>query len=173
MVMCAGAVVLSVLFFGAAALLGYTDLPQRAPELSVFVIAVNLSLPMAAWMRFRGMQWQPTLEMAGSTMVVGLLLIAAYWAGFVAKDSLIEIQTGPGLPGDGRRDAGAVPSLLGRPHSPSRSSGLTDSAESGGDNHDHDQTGGGRVLGQEAGRGHRRLAERGQPRRQLRVPAAA
>ncbi|HEY3001770.1 MAG TPA: hypothetical protein VGJ44_05420, partial [Kribbellaceae bacterium] len=29
MVMCAGAVVLSVLFFGAAALLGYTDLPQR------------------------------------------------------------------------------------------------------------------------------------------------
>jgi hypothetical protein len=98
MVMCAGAVVLSVLFFGAAALLGYTDLPQRAPELSVFVIAVNLSLPMAAWMRFRGMQRQPTLEMAGSTMVVGLLLIAAYWAGLVARDSLIEIQTSLACP---------------------------------------------------------------------------
>ncbi len=97
-VMCAGAVVLSVLFFGAAALLGYTDLPQQAPELSVFVIALNLSLPMAAWMRFRGMRWQPTLEMAGSTMVVGLLLIAAYWAGLVAKDNLIEIQTSLACP---------------------------------------------------------------------------
>ena len=97
-VMCAGAVVLSVAFFGAAGLLGYTDLPQRAPELSVFVIAVNLSLPMAAWMRFRGMPWRPTLEMAGSTMVVGLLLIAAYWADLIATDSLIEVQTSLACP---------------------------------------------------------------------------
>lgn len=98
MVMCAGAVVLSVLFFGAAGLLGYTDLPQSAPELSVFVIALNLSVPMAAWMRFRGMDWQPTLEMAGSTMVVGLALIAAYWMDLIARDSLIEVQTSLACP---------------------------------------------------------------------------
>lgn len=98
MVMCAGAITLSVVFFGAAALLGYSELPQTAPALSVFVIAVNLSLPMAAWMRFRGMQWRPTLEMAGSTMLVGLLLIAAYWAGRIPADSLIEIQTSLACP---------------------------------------------------------------------------
>lgn len=98
MVMCAGAIVLSVLFFGAAGLLGYTDVPQTAPALSVLVIAVNLSLPMVAWMRFRGMQWRPTLEMAGSTMLVGLLLIAAYWAGLIAADSLMEIQTSLACP---------------------------------------------------------------------------
>jgi hypothetical protein len=97
-VMCASAIVLSVGFFGGAALLGYTELPQQAPALSVFVIAVNLSLPMAVWMRYRGMQWRPTLEMAGSTMVVGLALIAAYWAGLVARDSLIEIQTSLACP---------------------------------------------------------------------------
>jgi hypothetical protein len=67
-VMCIGALVLSVLFFGAAGLLGYTDMPQQYPELSVLVIAIDLSVPMAAWMRFRGMDWQPTLEMAGSTI---------------------------------------------------------------------------------------------------------
>jgi hypothetical protein len=97
-VMCLGAIVLSVLFFGAAGLLGYTDLPGRAPELSVLVIAINLSLPMAAWMRFRGMQWRPTLEMSGSTMAVGLLLILAYWLDVVAKGSLVEIQTSLACP---------------------------------------------------------------------------
>jgi len=94
MVMCAGAVALSVLFFGAATLLGYTELDQRAPALTVLVIAINLSLPMAVWMRFMGMAWRPTLEMSGSTMVAGLSLIAAYWLDLVAKSDLIPLQTG-------------------------------------------------------------------------------
>jgi hypothetical protein len=96
--MCGGAVVLSVLFVGAAALLGLDDLPRTAPGVSVLVIAVNLSVPMLVWMRFRGMAWQLTLEMAGSTMVVGLLLIAGYWLDFVARDSLVEIQTSLACP---------------------------------------------------------------------------
>ena len=98
MVMCAGAAALSLLFFGAAALLGYTDLLQSAPELVVLVIALNLSAPMLAWMRYRGMDWQPTLEMAGSTMVMGLALIAAYRMDLVARDSLLEIQTSLACP---------------------------------------------------------------------------
>jgi hypothetical protein len=96
--MCGGAAVLSVLFVGAAALLGLDDLPRTAPGVSVLVIAVNLSVPMLVWMRFRGMAWQLTLEMAGSTMVVGLLLIAGYWLDFVARDSLVEIQTSLACP---------------------------------------------------------------------------
>jgi hypothetical protein len=44
------------------------------------------------------MQWRPTLEMAGSTMLVGLLLIAAYWAGLIPAGSLIEIQTSLACP---------------------------------------------------------------------------
>ena len=98
MVMCAGAIVLSALFFGTAALLGYSNLPDQAPELSALVVAVNLSLPMAAWMRFRGMAWRPTLEMSGATMIVGLALIAGYWLDLVAKSSLIEVQTSLACP---------------------------------------------------------------------------
>jgi hypothetical protein len=97
-VMCIGAIGLSLLFFGTAALLGFTNLPERQPELSVLVIAVNLSLPMGAWMRFRGMDWRPTLEMSGSTMVFGLLLIAAYWLDIVGKSSLVEVQTSIACP---------------------------------------------------------------------------
>lgn len=98
MVMCAGAVVLSAVFFGAASLLGYSDLPQQAPVLSALVVAVNLSLPMAVWMRFRGMAWRPTLEMSGAPMAVGLALIVGYWLDVVAESSLIEIQTSLACP---------------------------------------------------------------------------
>ncbi|MDQ0732368.1 hypothetical protein [Arthrobacter sp. B1I2] len=95
LVMCAGAVLLGLLFFGSAALLGYSNLDQRAPELTVLVIAISLSLPMLAWMRFiMGMAWRPTLEMAGSTMVAGLLLIVAYRLDLVARSELIPLQTG-------------------------------------------------------------------------------
>lgn len=67
-VMCLGAVVLSAVFFGAAGLLGHDNMTQTAPELSVFVIALNLSVPMVGWMRYRKMDWQHTLEMSGATM---------------------------------------------------------------------------------------------------------
>ena len=98
LVMCGGGAVLSVLFFGAAGLLGYSDLPRTAPELSVLVIALNLSVPMLAWMRYRGMAWQPTLEMAGSSMVVGVALIAAYRMDLVDRGSLVEVQTSLACP---------------------------------------------------------------------------
>jgi hypothetical protein len=98
MVMCVGGIALSVACFAGAGVFGNDDLPRTAPELSVLVIAVNLSVPMLVWMRVRGMGWQPTLEMSGSTMVIGLLLIAAYWMGLVARGSLIEIQTSLACP---------------------------------------------------------------------------
>jgi hypothetical protein len=93
MVMCVGGIGLSVVFFGGAQLLGYTNLTDRAPVLSALVVAVNLSLPMAAWMRFRGMPWRPTLEMSGATMLIGLTLIVGYGLDLVAQSSLIEVQT--------------------------------------------------------------------------------
>ena len=97
-VMCLGAILFSLLIFGAASLLGYSNLAETAPELAVLVIAVNLSVPMAAWMRFRGMAWQPTVEMAGSTMAVGVLLIVAYRLDLVAQARLVPIQTSLACP---------------------------------------------------------------------------
>jgi hypothetical protein len=90
---CIGGITLSVLFFGGAALIGYPDLIHRAPSLSTLVIAFFLALPMAAWMRFRGMAWPPTLEMAASPIILGILLIGLAWLGIVPKSSLIEWLT--------------------------------------------------------------------------------
>jgi hypothetical protein len=95
---CIGGTTLSVLFFVGAALIGYSDLTQRAAELSTLLIALFLALPMAAWMRFRGMQWRPSLEMAVTPIVVGILLIGLSWLGIVARSSLIEWLTGLACP---------------------------------------------------------------------------
>jgi hypothetical protein len=98
LVMCGGGIILSVAFFEGAVALGYDDLPTTAPALSVLVIAINLSVPMAVWMRYRGMGWRPTLEMTIPTKATGLLLIAAYWLDLLAADRLIEIETGLACP---------------------------------------------------------------------------
>ena len=90
--MCIGAIGLNVLIWGGAALLGFADLTQRFPVSSALVITATLSLPMAAWMRFRGHDWRHTIEMSGATVVVGLLIVGAFWFGVVAKSNLIEWQ---------------------------------------------------------------------------------
>lgn len=90
-VMCLGGGLLMVLFFGGASVLGYPDLPQTAPALSALTVATCLAASMVAWMRFRGMEWRPTLEMAGSSIAVGVLVIAGYWLGIVPGTVLIQL----------------------------------------------------------------------------------
>ena len=86
--MCLGGIVLSALVFGAAALLGYPDLRQTSPVLSTLVVTADLAVAMTVWMRFRGMAWRPTIEMAGSTVLVGVLTVAGYRLG-VTPDALM------------------------------------------------------------------------------------
>ena len=90
---CIGGFTLCFLFFGGAALIGYPNLIQHFPELSTLVIAILVALPMAAWMRFRGMEWRPTLEMAAAPIALAVLLIGLAWLGIVPKNSLIEWLT--------------------------------------------------------------------------------
>ena len=86
--MCLGGVVLSAVIFEIAALLGHPDLRQSAPGASTLLISVDLAVAMTIWMRFRGMAWRPTLEMAGSAVAVGVLTVIGYQAG-VTPDSLM------------------------------------------------------------------------------------
>lgn len=88
-VMCVGGGLLIALFFGAAAFLGFSDLREEGPALSAFFIAVILAGVMIAWMRFRRMQWRPTLEMAGSSVAAGMVLIAGYWLDIVPESALV------------------------------------------------------------------------------------
>src|SRR5829696_6874245 len=72
------------------ALLGYPDLFTQAPYLATLVLAINLSVAMVAWMRFRHHEWQPTLEMAGTSMATGIVLIALGSLGLVPVSDVFE-----------------------------------------------------------------------------------
>jgi hypothetical protein len=97
--MCAGGATLYVLLFVAGpALIGYRDPRQQLPELSLLAIALLFTLPMALWMRFRGMEWRPILEMSGAAMGVAVLLIGLAWLGFLSQTGLRE-SAGPAFCG--------------------------------------------------------------------------
>ena len=91
--MCLGGIALNVLFFLSAAKIGYPNLLERFPEFSLLAIGINLAVPMAAWMRFRGHEWRPTLEMASTSVILSILLIGAAWLGIITESSRLEWLT--------------------------------------------------------------------------------
>ncbi len=89
-VMCVSLGVLGALFFGAAAVLGFSaDVWEQAPALAVLVVVAVLASSMVVWMRLRGMKWRPGLEMAGAAIAAGALVFAGYSVGIVALSDLL------------------------------------------------------------------------------------
>jgi hypothetical protein len=84
----AGGILNGLLFVAGPALLGYPDLRQQAPELALLVLGVNYALPMAAWMRFRGMAWRPTLEMSGAMVGLAIVMVGLDWLDVVQTTTL-------------------------------------------------------------------------------------
>ena len=79
--MCVGVGLANVVIGVAGAITGL-DLREQLPALSLLVLAVFITLPMVAWMRFRGMAWRPILEMCAAGIVAvivaaGLGLVSA------------------------------------------------------------------------------------------------
>jgi O-antigen/teichoic acid export membrane protein len=74
--MCAGGGLLyALLFVAGPATIGYTDPRQAYPELSLLVVAIAFTVPMAAWMWFRGMPWRPIAEMSAASLAVAALFL--------------------------------------------------------------------------------------------------
>ena len=86
--MCAGGAILSLIVFGIPALVGAPDLRVQFPELGLVLVAIFLTLPMAAWMRFRGMEWRPIVEMSAVPIGLAIVLIGAVWVGLTPESSL-------------------------------------------------------------------------------------
>jgi hypothetical protein len=87
-VMCVSLALLGLLVAGAGALLGFSDPRQNAPVLAAIVVSLTLAGAMVAWMRFMAMAWQPTLEMAGSAILAGAVMITGYVLGVVPASQL-------------------------------------------------------------------------------------
>jgi hypothetical protein len=62
---------------------------QLSPAMMVFEMAVTMTVPMVAWMRYRGHAWQPSVEMAAAMFLPAFVLMGLLWAGAV---------TGVGVP---------------------------------------------------------------------------
>jgi hypothetical protein len=64
-----------------------------AQELLLLAMAFTMSVPMAAWMRYRGHGWAPVWEMTASMFVPSFAAIGLLWAGRVEDtDALLYIQ---------------------------------------------------------------------------------
>ena len=55
---------------------GTSELRDDAPSVVFLGMAATMTVPMVAWMRYRGHRWQPTLEMAASMIIPTLVAIA-------------------------------------------------------------------------------------------------
>jgi len=92
LVCCIGGFILNFLFFMGIAQVGYPNFFQLYPELSIMVIAILLTVPMLTWMRFRGHEWRPTLEMAGVPIVLGVILVSASWLKIIPKAEMLTLM---------------------------------------------------------------------------------
>lgn len=86
--MCAGGAILTSIVFGIPTWTGGPNLREQLPELGLILLAILVTLPMAAWMRFRGMEWRPILEMSAVPIGLAILLIGGVWAGLTPDSTL-------------------------------------------------------------------------------------
>ncbi|PZG02171.1 hypothetical protein [Nonomuraea aridisoli] len=62
------------------------------PELWYLVMAFHMSVGMAAWMRFRGHGWAPTLEMCAVMFAPVVPLFPLLWFGVIDADGLMLVS---------------------------------------------------------------------------------
>ena len=93
-VMFAGMIVLGIP--GEAALQaigsGTSQLRHDAPAIVFLGMAATMTIPMVAWMRYRGHRWQPTLEMAASMIIPTLVAIVLLAAGVLDFEALLGLE---------------------------------------------------------------------------------
>jgi hypothetical protein len=106
MPMCIGWAVGDLVYVAVAEPLGSSAPFRDWPALSLAIVTFNMTLPMVAWMRFRGMATRPTAEMAAGMIVLALLLLFAGWLGIAAMKTLPWLAHGLMMP------AMLVPMLL-------------------------------------------------------------
>ena len=71
---------------------GTSELRDSAPAVVFLGMATTMTIPMVAWMRYRGHRWQPTLEMAASMVIPTLVAIAVLALGAMSFGALMGVE---------------------------------------------------------------------------------
>jgi hypothetical protein len=93
--MFAGMLVLFLPLVGVLAVAGVTtsELRADAPALLLLLMAVTMTVPMVAWMRYRGHGWAPSNEMAASMFIPTFAVIGLLWSGAIDDfDTLMMLE---------------------------------------------------------------------------------
>ena len=61
---------------------------ERA-DLHALTMATDMTVAMAAWMRWRGHAWRPIAEMSAAMVVPFLLLLGPLWTGVLSEEGLM------------------------------------------------------------------------------------
>jgi hypothetical protein len=87
------AMVVGMVVLGAAEALlfnrvGWVE-PLTQPETAALIMATNMIVPMAAWMRFRGHRWAAIAEMAVAMYLPFVVLFVPLWLGVLSPTGLM------------------------------------------------------------------------------------
>ena len=83
-----GMVVLGMLESVALDAVGWSGLLDRA-DVDALVMATNMTVAMASWMRFRGHARAPLVEMVAAMYLPFVLLVVPLWLGAISEDTLL------------------------------------------------------------------------------------
>ena len=76
-----------------------TSTSSQHPAMMLFSMGVTMTVPMIAWMRFRGHAWRPTNEMAASMLIPTFAAMALVGAGAMSGGSAMVVEHGAMLAG--------------------------------------------------------------------------
>ena len=86
-----GMAVLGGVAGGALAIAG-TSLSDASASLQALVMGFNMTVPMVAWMHYRGHSPTRSAEMAGAMIVPTALAIGLHATGLLASDAVLGVQ---------------------------------------------------------------------------------
>jgi hypothetical protein len=66
-----------------------TSWSHLSPAMNTFAMALTMTGPMVAWMRYRGHAWRPTIEMAASMIIPTFAIMGLQWAGVATTATLM------------------------------------------------------------------------------------
>jgi hypothetical protein len=83
---------LLAMLLGMAVLGSFLQAITEAPAVVSLGMALSMTAPMAAWMRYRGHPWCRVAEMAGAMLLPAVVLIGLLWTGAVDAKAVLDIQ---------------------------------------------------------------------------------
>jgi hypothetical protein len=98
MPMCIGFALGDLIYFWAADKFGYSEPFSELPVLSVLVVTFTMTVPMVAWMAYRGMPQRPIAEMAAVMPILAAALLVVGWLSVLPMRDLALLEHGLMMP---------------------------------------------------------------------------